>query len=175
MRLTRFSDNALRCLMYLGLSDRSKATVGEVARSMSMSEDHLLKVIKRLSQLGLVQTIRGRNGGLRLARSPEDINIAEVVRATEDNLAIVPCFDSQHANCPISSVCRLAPAIEEALGSFFSTLQRYTLADLVRERHDMRRVTEGRPTAGVGAQTTSIGRAPTSETSAAGAMLAVHG
>lgn len=139
MRLTRFSDNALRCLMYLGLSDRAISTVGEVARRMSMSEDHLLKVVKRLSQLGYVQTIRGRKGGLRLARSPEDINIAEVLRATEDNLAIVPCLEAHDEACPISAVCQLAPVIEEALGSFFGTLQRYTLADLVRERRDMRR------------------------------------
>lgn len=117
--------------MFLGRSDRSITTVGEVARRMTMSEDHLLKVIKRLSQLGLVQTVRGRNGGLRLVRAPEDINIADVVRATEDNLNIVPCLDASVAACPISAACQLAPAIEEALASFFSTLQKYTLADLV--------------------------------------------
>ena len=138
MRLTRFSDNALRCLMFLGLSDRPISTVGEVARRMSMSEDHLLKVIKRLSQLGLVQTVRGRNGGVRLACPTDQINIAEVVRATEDNLAIVPCLDAHDEACPISSVCLLAPAVEEALSSFFGTLQKYTLADLVKERRDMR-------------------------------------
>lgn len=134
MRLTRFSDNALRCLMFLGHSDREISTVGEVARRMSMSEDHLLKVVKRLSQLGYVKTIRGRKGGLRLARSPEDINIAEVLRATEDNVAVVPCFDSNHEGCSISSVCQLAPAVELALAAFFATLQRYTLADLIKER-----------------------------------------
>lgn len=125
--------------MFLGLSDRDISTVGEVARRMSMSEDHLLKVVKRLSQLGYVKTIRGRKGGLRLARAPEDINIADVLRATEDNVAIVPCFDPNEDACPISAVCQLAPAIEEALGNFFGTLKRYTLADLVKQRRDMRR------------------------------------
>ncbi len=120
--------------MFLGHSDREISTVGEVARRMSMSEDHLLKVVKRLSQLGYVKTIRGRKGGLRLARSPEDINIAEVLRATEDNVAVVPCFDSSHEGCSISSVCQLAPAVELALAAFFATLQRYTLADLIKER-----------------------------------------
>lgn len=129
--------------MFLGLSDRSISTVGEVARRMSMSEDHLLKVIKRLSQLGYVQTIRGRKGGVRLACSPEKINIAHVLRATEDNLAIVPCLDLREEKCPISTVCQLSPAVEEALCNFFSTLERYTLADLVKERIDMRRAIGG--------------------------------
>ncbi|MFN8571017.1 MAG: Rrf2 family transcriptional regulator [Gemmatimonadaceae bacterium] len=140
MRLTRFSDNALRCLMFLGLSDKPISTVGEIARRMSMSEDHLLKVIKRLSQLGYVQTIRGRNGGLRLARSPEEINIADVIRSTEENLAIVPCLDGTDAPCPISSVCQLSNAVDEALNAFFTTLKRFTLADMCRDRGELQRV-----------------------------------
>lgn len=148
VRLTRFSDNALRCLMFLGHSDRAISTVGEIARRMSMSEDHLLKVIKRLSQLGYVQTIRGRNGGLRLAKAPEEINIADVVRATEDNLAIVPCLDAHTEACPISPACHLSPAVEEALRSFFGTLQKYTLADLITQRMDLRQTAGGRPGSG---------------------------
>lgn len=139
MRLTRFSDNALRCLMYLGLSDKPISTVGEIARRMTMSEDHLLKVIKRLSQLGYVQTIRGRNGGLRLARSPEEINIADVIRSTEENLSIVPCLDGTEAPCPISEICQLSGAVDEALNAFFATLRKYTLADMVRERAELQR------------------------------------
>lgn len=120
--------------MFLGLSDRPVSTVGEIARRMSMSEDHLLKVIKRLSQLGYVQTIRGRHGGLRLAKSPTEINIAHVIRSTEDNLAIVPCLEHDGTSCPIHGYCGLEPAINEAINAFFETLERYTLADMVRDR-----------------------------------------
>lgn len=139
MRLTRFSDNALRCLMYLGISEKPISTVGEIARRMSMSEDHLLKVIKRLSQLGYVQTIRGRNGGLRLARTPDQINIADVIRATEDNLAIVPCLDGGDSPCPISTVCQLSNAVDEGLNAFFNTLKRFTLADMCKDRGELQR------------------------------------
>ena len=134
MRLTVFSDNALRCLIYLGTTETRTATVGEIATRMEMSEDHLLKVVKRLVQLGLVRTIRGRHGGIQLAQPPEEIRVAAVVRATEDNLALVACFDPASAPCPIAPACVLAGALEEALGAFFAVLDRYTLADLVRQR-----------------------------------------
>lgn len=142
MRLTRFTDNALRCLIYLGSSEQVQSTVGEVARRMSMSEDHLLKVVKRLSQLGYVRTTRGRKGGLRLAKAPSEINIADVIRATEDNLAIVPCFEPGHRNCPIAPACGLAPALDEALTSFFTTLRKYTLQDFLHNAAELRQSLE---------------------------------
>lgn len=142
MRLTRFTDNALRCLIYLGSSEQVQSTVGEVARRMSMSEDHLLKVVKRLSQLGYVRTTRGRKGGLRLAKAPSEINIAAVIRATEDNLAIVPCFGAGHQNCPIAPACGLAPALDEALTSFFTTLGKYTLEDFLHNAAQLRQAVE---------------------------------
>ncbi len=141
MRLTRFSDNALRCLIFLGLTDERTVTVGEVATRMAMSEDHLLKVVQRLVQLGYVQTTRGRNGGISLAREPERINIAELVRATEDNLALVPCFSETAAPCPIAPACVLATCLEEALQAFFGVLEGYTLADLVRPRRKLEPLT----------------------------------
>ncbi len=134
MRLTRFSDNALRCLMYLGTFPRETTTVGEIASRMVMSEDHLLKVVKRLVQLGYVRSIRGRNGGLRLAKAPGEINLGAVVRATEANLAIVPCFDPDTSTCPIAPSCVLAGALDKALVGFFAVLERYTLADLIKPR-----------------------------------------
>lgn len=133
MRLTRFSDNALRCLIYLGVTREETVTVGDVALRMQMSEDHLLKVVQRLVQLGYVQSIRGRNGGIRLAKDPAAIPVAEVVRATEDNLALVPCFADAEA-CPISPACTLAHCLDDALNAFFGVLEGYTLADLVQPR-----------------------------------------
>lgn len=140
MRLTRFTDNALRALLYLALDPEHIPTVGEVARKMKMSEDHLLKVVQRLSQLGYVKTIRGRNGGMRLARAAETIVVGEVVRRTEDNLSLVPCFESDHDGCPIASACGLAPMLDEALRAFLTSLDRYTVADLIAKRSELRQL-----------------------------------
>lgn len=131
MRLTRFTDNALRCLMYLGRTGDRIVTVGEVADRMAMSEDHLLKVVRRLVELGYVTTVRGRKGGVRLAVAPAEINVGAVVRATEDNLALVPCFSPGDTSCPLTPACSLATTLDEALGAFFASLQRRTLADLI--------------------------------------------
>jgi Rrf2 family nitric oxide-sensitive transcriptional repressor len=98
---------------------------------MGMSEDHLLKVVRRLVTLGHVRTIRGRSGGLRLNRVPSDIIVGEVVRATEDNLALVPCFQPGDERCPLTGNCDLAGTLDEALGAFFGVLQKKTLADLI--------------------------------------------
>lgn len=138
MRLTRFTDNALRALLFLALDPREIPTVGHVARSMGMSEDHLLKVVQRLSQLGYVQTIRGRNGGMRLARAADEIVVGEVIRRTEDNLALVPCFDAADEGCPIAPACGLTHAVDEALQAFLTSLDRYTVADLIARRSEMR-------------------------------------
>lgn len=115
MRLTRFTDNALRCLVYLGLHEEQVVTVPDVARRMAMSEDHLMKVVQRLSALGYVQTLRGRHGGLRLAQEPSAIVIGAVVRETEDNLNLVECFDPATNQCPIAAACKLAQVLDEAL------------------------------------------------------------
>jgi Rrf2 family nitric oxide-sensitive transcriptional repressor len=132
MRLTRFTDNALRCLMYLARTPDRVVTVGEVSQRMAMSEDHLLKVVRRLVELGYVRTIRGRRGGVRLAQPPSNIVIADVVRACEDNLAIVPCFAPGDSSCPLAPDCALAGALDRALGAFFTALSASTVADLVQ-------------------------------------------
>jgi Rrf2 family nitric oxide-sensitive transcriptional repressor len=142
MRLTRFTDNALRALVYLALDPDDIPTVGEVARKMGMSEDHLLKVVQRLSQLGYVKTIRGRNGGMRLAKPAVEIVVGEVIRRTEDNMSLVPCFDPTEINCPISAACGLAPALDEALQAFLTTLDRYTVADLLGRRNELRHLAQ---------------------------------
>ena len=117
--------------MYLGRAGDRVVTVGEVASRMSMSEDHLLKVVRRLVELGYVSTIRGRRGGVRLARAPARIVIGDVIRSTEDNLAIVPCFTTGDVACPLAPDCALADTLHVALGAFFAVLQERTLADLI--------------------------------------------
>lgn len=140
MRLTRFTDNALRCLVYLGLHEHEVVTVADVARRMAMSEDHLVKVVQRLSSLGYVQTLRGRNGGLRLAQQPSAIVVGAVVRQTEDNLNLVECFDPVSNQCPIAPACRLAKALDEALDAFLGVLDRYTLLDLLAQPKRLERL-----------------------------------
>jgi len=132
MRLTRHTDNALRALIYLGIhSDDAPARIADIARRMGMSEDHLAKVVARLAQLGYVETLRGREGGVRLAKAPTEVIVGDVVRATEDNMNLVECFDPATNQCPIAPACALAPALDEALTAFLSVLDKYTLADLI--------------------------------------------
>ncbi len=134
MRLTRFTDNALRCLLLLGLEPERCITVHEVAARMNMSYEHLVKIVQRLSELGYVDTMRGRHGGVRLGKPTVDIALGALVRQTEENLAIAECFDPEHNTCPISSTCRLASTLDEALTAFLAVLDRYTLADMLEPR-----------------------------------------
>lgn len=141
MRLTRHTDNALRALIYLGIhAEEGPARITDIARRMGMSQDHLAKVIARLAQLGYVETLRGRDGGVRLAQAPEAINVGAVVRATEDNLDLVECFDPSTNRCPIAPACALAPALDEALAAFLGVLDRYTVADLTAKPRALTRL-----------------------------------
>jgi Rrf2 family transcriptional regulator, nitric oxide-sensitive transcriptional repressor len=140
MRLTRFTDNALRCLLALGLEPRTTHTVGAIALRMRMSEEHLMKVVRRLSQLGYITTSRGRGGGIRLAVEPAEINIGTLLRQTEENLALVECFAPASSQCPIASACVLAGAIDNALAAFLGVLDRYTLEDMLQPRVELVRL-----------------------------------
>ncbi|MDQ8164394.1 MAG: Rrf2 family transcriptional regulator [Gemmatimonadota bacterium] len=138
MRLTRFTDNALRCLTFLALREGESVTVTEIAARMRMSEDHLFKVISGLAEAGYVETQRGRGGGVRLNRAPETIVIGQVVRATEESFALVECFDPVSNTCPIAPACVLAGALDRALNAFLEVLDQLTLADLVRQPRKLR-------------------------------------
>jgi Rrf2 family nitric oxide-sensitive transcriptional repressor len=129
MRLTRFTDYNLRTLMYLGVRDDSLVSIADVARAYRVKENHLTKVVARLARLGLVETVRGRQGGLRLARPPAQIRVGEVVRATEDNLAIAEYFAS--TTCSLTGACELELGLHEGLDAFLAVLDRYTLHDLL--------------------------------------------
>jgi Rrf2 family nitric oxide-sensitive transcriptional repressor len=131
MRLTFYTDYALRTLIYLGLSEPKHATITGVSRANGISENHLVKVVHRLGQLDFVKTSRGRGGGLRLARPAEEIIVGEVVRQTEEDLVLVECF--ANGVCAITTACRLRGVLSEALAGFLSVLDRYSLADLLRE------------------------------------------
>lgn len=138
MRLTRYTDNALRCLTYLALCDGEAVTVAEIAARMRMSEDHLFKVISGLADAGYVETQRGRGGGVRLKLAPETIVIGQVVRATEESFVLVECFDPETNTCPIAPACVLAGTLDRALKAFLEVLDGVTLADLVRQPKKLR-------------------------------------
>jgi Rrf2 family nitric oxide-sensitive transcriptional repressor len=131
MRLTRFTDYALRTLMFLGLRGEEGARIREIAEHYGISENHLMKVVQELGKCGFVQTVRGRGGGLRLARPPAAIGLGAVVRAVEDDLALVECLGPEGSHCAIVGACRLTGILAEALDAFLAVLDRYTLADLL--------------------------------------------
>lgn len=138
MRLNLHSDYALRLLMFLALDPGRLATVEEVSRRHGISRNHLLKVAQTLAQAGLVENRRGRGGGVRLARPAAEINLGAVLRATEDNFALVECFDAARNGCVLVSACGLRSPLDEALRAFLAVLDGYSLADLVGRRRAQR-------------------------------------
>ena len=134
MQLTRYSDYSLRVLIYLALDPERLVTIEEIAQSYGISKAHLMKVVHQLGLNGYVETVRGRGGGLRLARRPEEITVGEVIRSTEENMALVECFDPESSQCAIEPACGLRSVLQEALAAFLGVLDRRTLADLVARR-----------------------------------------
>lgn len=130
MHLTLQSDYALRVLIALGIAADQRGTIGSIAMHYDISRNHLMKVCHRLQRLGYIQGIRGKGGGLRLAREPAQINIGEVVRAMEPGFELVECFGEEN-RCAITHFCRLKGILGDALAEFFRVLDRYTLADLL--------------------------------------------
>lgn len=138
VRLTLYTDYSLRVLLYLGAKERQElSTIQEIADAYTISKNHLMKVTHQLGQLGLVETIRGRGGGIRLAQSPDAINIGAVVRQTEEDFHLVECFDVENNLCRLSSQCRLKGVLYEALQAYLAVLDRYTLADCLHNEQDL--------------------------------------
>ncbi|MFC5386403.1 iron-responsive transcriptional regulator RirA [Aquamicrobium segne] len=138
MRLTRQTNYAIRILMYCATNDGQLSRIPEIASAYGVSELFLFKILQPLVENGIVETLRGRNGGVRLGRAAEDINLFDVVRVTEDNFSMAECFDSETSDCPLVDSCGLNLALHEALNAFFSVLQKHSIADLIAERPNMR-------------------------------------
>ena len=138
MRLTVYTDYALRLLMYLAVKDDGLATINEVAQSYGISKNHLMKVAYQLGSAGYVETVRGRGGGLRLAKSAAAIGLGEIVRHTEPDMALVPCFKPVDSPCAIWQCCVLKRAMEKARHAFLDALDCYSLDDLVKPRAPLR-------------------------------------
>jgi len=138
MRLTRQTNYAIRILMYCAVNKDRLSRIPEIAAAYSVSELFLFKILQPLVENGLVETVRGRNGGVRLGRPAENINLFDVVRVTEENFAMAECFENDATECPLVDSCGLNSALREALGAFFAVLEKHTIADLVRNRPDVR-------------------------------------
>ena len=149
MRLTVYTDYSLRMLMYLAAKNDGLATIAEVADAYGISKAHLTKVAHQLGLAGYVATVRGRGGGLRMARPASGISLGDVVRRTEPDMALVPCFEPVHDACPIAPACGLRGALYEARQAFLAVLDRYSVADLVKRRGEIAALLGGLPTRSV--------------------------
>ena len=136
MRLTKQTNYAIRMMMYCDSND-GLSRVSAIASFYDLSEQFLMKILQTLTKAGLVESVRGRNGGLKLAKESKDIGLGEIVRATEDNFALAECFEAGETVCPLVSSCGLNQALGEALGAFFKVLDGYTLADLTNNERNL--------------------------------------
>ena len=129
MRLTRYTDFALRVLLFVAARPDKLCSIGEISRAYGVSQNHMMKVVNDLANAGYVASVRGRSGGIRLGRPAASINIGAVVRHTEDSFQVVDC-----ATCVIAPVCGLTRALDDAVRAFLAVLDGYTLDDLMGQR-----------------------------------------
>ncbi len=134
MRLTRQTNYAIRILMYCAANDGRLSRIPEIAAAYTVSELFLFKILQPLVENKLIATVRGRNGGVRLAKPAAEITLFDVVRVTEESFAMAECFENDAADCPLIDSCALNAALRKALGAFFEVLESYTIADLTKER-----------------------------------------
>lgn len=137
MKLTAFTDYSLRVLMYLAAEPGRRATVGEIGAAFDVKLNHLTKVVHHLAKRGWVVTVRGKGGGLTLARPAAQIRVGEVVRDTEGQVLPAECFAAEPSGCAIVGQCRLRGALAEAVAAFYAVLDRYTLADITANRQQL--------------------------------------
>lgn len=167
MRLTNYSDYALRSLMYLAVRPEPQllANISDIASSYNISKSHLTKIIHQLGQLGYIDSVRGKNGGIRLAVAPRDINLGVLIKQIEPDFELVECFatpsntdqqahsetlpltlieekksDSVKLGCTISPACQLKSVFFEALSAFIAVLEKYTLADIIENEDELVRL-----------------------------------
>lgn len=138
MRLTRQTNYAIRMLMYCAANDGKLSRVPEIARAYGVSELFLFKILQPLVEHKLVETVRGRNGGVRLGRAAKEISLFDVVRVTEENFAMAECFENDATECPLVDSCGLNSALREALNAFFGVLMKYSIDDLIKARPNVR-------------------------------------
>ncbi len=140
MRLTAFTDYSLRVLTYLAVEPERRATIAEIAAAFAISENHLMKVVHFLGKNGFLTNVRGKGGGMTLAKPAREINVGDVVRLTEADALPAECFDCTTNTCVITPACQLRKVLNEAVDAFYGVLGAYTLDDLVHERRRLSRI-----------------------------------
>jgi len=138
MRLTKQSSYAIRTLMYCAINEPGLSRVSDVAKAYGISELFLFKLIKPLVENDLLETVRGRHGGIRLAKPADQITLLDCISLTEENFALAECFEGGDVSCPLVNACEFNAALSEALEAFFSVLRSYTIADLADSRKNLR-------------------------------------
>ena len=133
MYLTRHADYTMRLLIHLAVQGDRISTIQEIAQHYGISRNHLMKVAHRAIQAGYVEGVRGRTGGLKLAKRAQELNVGEILRAAEE-WKVVECFEPVSNRCPISGGCGLEPVLKEALEAYFAVLDRYSLDHIVRRK-----------------------------------------
>lgn len=136
MQLTQFTDYSLRALIYIALR-KDSCTIKNITEAYNISSNHMIKIIHNLAKMGLIKTIRGKNGGILMAAQPETINLGRLIVQLEPHFDLVPCFSKEKANCCIIPVCRLKGVLHEAQAAFMTVLERYTLADVLNNKSEL--------------------------------------
>ena len=121
-------------MMYCAANEGSLSQIPEIANAYHLSEAFLFKILRPITKHGFIESVRGRNGGIRLARPAESITLSEIVKVTEDGFAMADCFEADGTDCPLVDQCGLNSALNEALAAFFAVLDKYTIDDLARAK-----------------------------------------
>lgn len=137
MRLTVQTDYALRVLMHVALQGNELVQIADIAKDFDISRNHLVKVTHGLAKQGYLETVRGRNGGIRLGKSAHDIRVGQLVRDFEPDFKLVECYEKESSACRIQSACVLQDVLNEALQDFLNRLDGVTLAELIQPRREL--------------------------------------
>ncbi|NOC45554.1 MULTISPECIES: Rrf2 family transcriptional regulator [unclassified Ruegeria] len=137
MKLTSYSNFALRSLQLAALKAPNRIRVDDVVRVHGLARPHIVKIVHELGRAGYLETTRGRGGGFRLAKPAEDIVIGDVIRLTEGPLDVVECFNPEKNTCPLIGICKLSQAIQKATRAFMAVLDDLTLADIAANRGEL--------------------------------------
>ena len=134
MQLTIFTDYGLRSLMYVAAHPDRRCNVREIAEHYGISRNHLVKVVHRLSQLGYINSTKGKGGGITLAQAPEKLKLGDLVRELEPNMDLVECFNKDTNTCRITNACQLKHYLMDANNAFITSLNKHTLADTIKNK-----------------------------------------
>lgn len=145
MRLTRYTDYSLRVLIHLAINDDRLCSISEISRAYEVSHNHLMKVVNALARDGFIETVRGRTGGMRLARPATEITVGEVVRRTEEGFQLADC-----SGCALSPACGLTGVLAEAMQAMMAVFDSYRISDLLTDREAMRRLMNRQSPLGIG-------------------------